>query len=136
MCMMSHTGQIERKELLSSHTSWKLMLTIRTQPVIDSIFAKKLNTNHTRIEIRRTIVLPILFWNGFIHPVCPTFGAVPHLGDVFVVHLHKLHHVIINSYLKFRSFLLNGFIKCGINIKLIVLLSCLVHQVPPKQQIV
>jgi hypothetical protein len=52
------------------------MLTIRTPPMIDSIFAKQLNTDDTRIEIGRRIVLPVFLWNQFINPVSTTLGAV------------------------------------------------------------
>jgi hypothetical protein len=52
------------------------VVTIRTQPVIDSVFVEQLNSYHTTIEIGRRIVVPEFFWDAFINPVSITFRTI------------------------------------------------------------
>jgi hypothetical protein len=52
------------------------VVTIRTKPVVDSIFMEQLNSYHTTIEIRRRIAIPEFFRNEFINPVSTTLGTI------------------------------------------------------------
>ena len=63
-------------------SSRKLVVTIRTQPVIDSIFINQLNSYHTTIEIGWRIVFPVLLWNEFINPISTTFRTIFKFCDV------------------------------------------------------
>jgi hypothetical protein len=62
------------------------MITIGTQPMVDSIFMEQLNSYHTTIEIGRRIAIPEFFRDAFINPVSTTLGAILKCCDVSVVH--------------------------------------------------
>jgi hypothetical protein len=52
------------------------VVTIRTQPVVDSVFVEQLNSYHTTIEIGGRIAIPEFFRDEFINPVSTTLGTV------------------------------------------------------------
>jgi hypothetical protein len=62
------------------------VVTIRTQPVVDSIFMEQLNSYHTTIKIGRRIAVPEFFGDAFINPVSTTLGTVLKCYYINVVH--------------------------------------------------
>jgi len=65
------------------------MVAIRTQPMINPIFANQLNSYHAAIEIGRRIVVLVFFRDVRFDPICPAFGAVFEFCDVDVVQCDK-----------------------------------------------